>query len=76
MLKKWLEAGYMENRTLYSTHRGTPQGGLISACLLVNVLAGLEAAIKAVTRQPDKVNVLRLRRRLCHHWRNPGSTGK
>lgn len=57
MLKKWLEASYMENRTLYSTHRGTPQGGLISACLLVNVLAGLEAAIKAVIQQTDKVNV-------------------
>ena len=57
MLKKWLEAGYMENRTLYSTYRGVPQGGLISACILVNVLAGLEAAIKAVTQRPDKVNV-------------------
>jgi RNA-directed DNA polymerase len=57
MLKKWLEAGYMENGTLYPTHRGTPQGGLISPCLLVNVLAGLEAAVKAVTKPCDKVNV-------------------
>jgi RNA-directed DNA polymerase len=57
MLKKWLEAGYIEGGTLYSTEQGTPQGSLISPCLLVNVLSGLEAAIKAVTKPQDKINV-------------------
>lgn len=58
VLKKWLEAGYMEGQTLYPTEEGTPQGSLISPCLLVNVLSGLEAAVKAATHpKRDKVNV-------------------
>lgn len=57
ILKKWLKIGYMENETLHPMEEGTPQGGIISPCLLVNVLAGLEAAIKAVATQQDKVNI-------------------
>ena len=57
MLKKWLAAGYVEERTLYRTEGGVPQGGLISACLLVNVLTGLETTVKAVVHPRDKVNV-------------------
>src|SRR5690348_2332613 len=30
MLRKWLKAGYMEQRILYPTEAGTPQGGIIS----------------------------------------------
>lgn len=56
-LKKWLQAGYMENGNLYRTTEGTPQGSLISPCLLVNVLSGLEAAVKAVVSLSDKVNI-------------------
>lgn len=56
-LKKWLEAGYIEDTTLYPTQEGTPQGGIISPCLLVNVLSGLETAVKAVTKPRDKINV-------------------
>jgi RNA-directed DNA polymerase len=56
ILKKWLEAGYIENKTFYSTEEGIYQGSTISPCLLVNTLAGLEAAVKAVTKQQDKVN--------------------
>src|SRR3989440_1156069 len=33
MLRKWLKAGYMEQRILYPTEAGTPQGGLISTVL-------------------------------------------
>ena len=36
---------------------GVPQGSLISPCLLVNVLSGLEAAVKAAVSPRDKVNV-------------------
>jgi RNA-directed DNA polymerase len=57
VLRKWLQAGYLENETLYKTEQGTPQGGIISPCLLVNTLSGLEAAVKAVTKRNDKVNI-------------------
>src|SRR5262249_19580151 len=57
MLKKWLKAGYMEDKTLHQTQEGTPQGGIISPCLLVNALSGLEVAVKAVIREKDKVNI-------------------
>jgi RNA-directed DNA polymerase len=57
MLRKWLIAGYIEKGQLHSTELGTPQGGLISATLLVNTLSGLEQAIKAVTKPRDKVNI-------------------
>ena len=33
MLKKWVKAGYMEQRILYPTEAGTPQGGIISPVL-------------------------------------------
>ena len=57
MLKKWLNAGYMEKGTIYPMEEGTPQGGIISPCLLVNALAGLEASVKALVRPSDKVNI-------------------
>jgi RNA-directed DNA polymerase len=57
VLKKWLQAGYLEKETFYRTEQGTPQGGIISPCLLVNTLSGLEAAVKAVTKPYDKINV-------------------
>jgi RNA-directed DNA polymerase len=57
VLKQWLDAGYMENETFHPTQEGVPQGGTISPCLLVNVMAGLEAAVKAAIKPRDKVNV-------------------
>lgn len=57
ILKKWLETGYIENKILHSIEEGIYQGSTFSPCLLVNTLAGLEAAVKAVTKQQDKVNV-------------------
>jgi len=33
VLQKWLQAGYIENRTLFPTAAGTPQGGVISPTL-------------------------------------------
>ncbi len=42
VLQKWLGAGYIENRTLFPTEAGTPQGGIISPTLANLVLDGLE----------------------------------
>ena len=50
ILKKWLKAGYIDKSTLHKTEEGTPQGGIISPCLLTMTLAGLEREIK--TRWP------------------------
>lgn len=46
-LKRWLNAGYMENRQLFPTEAGTPQGGIISPTLANLVLDGLEAQLHA-----------------------------
>ena len=42
VLLKWLKAGYVDNRTLYPTEAGTPQGGIISPTLANLTLDGLE----------------------------------
>ena len=57
ILGKWLAAGYIEKGKLCPTSAGTPQGGIISPTLLTVTLSGLEAAVKSVTSQPDKINV-------------------
>jgi RNA-directed DNA polymerase len=58
MLKQWLKAGYIDEGKQYDTNEGTPQGGIISATLLVLTLSGLEQAIKAVThKRKDKINI-------------------
>ncbi|MDX3928924.1 MAG: group II intron reverse transcriptase/maturase [Shinella sp.] len=47
ILKKWLKAGYMEDRQLFPTEAGTPQGGIISPVLANLVLDGLETRLDA-----------------------------
>ncbi len=42
ILRKWLQAGYMENRRLYPTEEGTPQGGICSPVIANMALDGLE----------------------------------
>jgi RNA-directed DNA polymerase len=42
VLQKWLKAGYIENRILFPTEAGTPQGGIISPTLANMTLDGLE----------------------------------
>jgi RNA-directed DNA polymerase len=42
VLQKWLKAGYVENRSLFPTEAGTPQGGIISPTLANMTLDGLE----------------------------------
>ena len=46
VLEKWLKAGYMENRTLFPTEAGTPQGGIISPTLANLTLDGLGRLLK------------------------------
>ena len=42
VLQKWLKCGYVENRVLFPTEAGTPQGGIISPTLTNMTLDGLE----------------------------------
>jgi len=68
VLQKWLKAGYIENRTLFPTEAGTPQGGIISPTLANMTLDGLEKLLsKRFPRQmwkdggkwTPKVNMVR-----------------
>ena len=45
VLQKWLKAGYVENRNLFPTEAGTPQGGIISPTLANMTLDGLETLL-------------------------------
>jgi len=44
LIRDWLKAGVIENRTFAPTEEGTPQGGVISPLLLNVALHGLEDA--------------------------------
>ena len=46
VLGKWLRAGFVENRTLFPTEAGTPQGGIISPTLANMTLDGLERVLR------------------------------
>ena len=56
ILKKWLNAGYMESRQLFPTEAGTPQGGIISPTLANLVLDGLEARLAAAFKSKRYAN--------------------
>lgn len=60
ILKKWLKAGYVEDKALFKTEKGTPQGGIISPCLLTITLSGLERTLKDrwPVKNPHKVNIV------------------
>lgn len=57
ILTKWLKAGYMEKRKLFTTESGTPQGGIISPILSNITLDGIEELLKPFKNH--KVNFVR-----------------
>jgi RNA-directed DNA polymerase len=60
VLRKWLEAGYIEGGKFYPTRKGTPQGGVISPTLANMTLDGLEEAIRKAVPRRCRVNFIRL----------------
>src|SRR5207249_156536 len=71
ILKKWLKAGYMENRRLYPTKEGTPQGGICSPVIANMVLDGLEQILTSHFSKTSragrraKVNLIRYADDFC-----------
>ncbi len=65
VLRKWLQAGYIDEGTLFESRAGTPQGGVISPVIANMALDGLEAAVRAsvgtstVARRQAQLNVVR-----------------
>src|SRR5476649_3009748 len=47
VLRRWLQAGYIDDGTQFATLAGTPQGGIISPVIANMALDGLEAAVFA-----------------------------
>src|SRR5215471_13002324 len=45
VLSKWLKAGFVENRILFPTKAGTPQGGIVSPTLANLTLDGLQRVL-------------------------------
>ncbi len=59
VLRKWLQAGYVENDKLYPSHQGTPQGGIISPTLANLTLDGLERVVRDAVPRRSRVNFVR-----------------
>ncbi len=65
ILRRWLQAGFIDEGTLFATEAGTPQGGIISPVIANMALDGLEAIIHASVgptkhaRGKFKINVVR-----------------
>ena len=59
MLQKWLTAGYIDQRHLHPTLKGTPQGGIVSPLAANVALDGLEEILKQEFAQKEKVHLVR-----------------
>jgi len=59
VLRKWLEAGYVENGIMYPTRKGTAQGGIISPTLANMTLDGMEEAVRSAVPRRSRVNFIR-----------------
>ncbi|WP_298013046.1 group II intron reverse transcriptase/maturase [uncultured Castellaniella sp.] len=65
ILRQWLEAGYVDEGSLFETRAGTPQGGIISPVIANMALDGLEAAVHVHPGRTDrerrkaKINIIR-----------------
>ena len=61
VLKKFLKAEFMEKGSLYPVEAGIPQGGIISPCLTLITLSGLENKLRskfAKIRSQEKINFI------------------
>src|SRR5436305_1664326 len=71
ILAKWLKAGYLENRRLFPTEEGTPQGGICSPVMANMALDGLERLLaahfpkKGRPEKRAKVNLIRYADDFC-----------
>lgn len=59
VLKQFLKAGYIFDKTLFPTEEGTPQGGAISPTLANMTLNGMEPLLKEHFGKNSKVNMVR-----------------
>ncbi|MCG9893583.1 MAG: reverse transcriptase N-terminal domain-containing protein [Thermosynechococcaceae cyanobacterium MS004] len=50
-IKAWLKSGVVMDGKLFPTNEGTPQGGVLSPCLALIALQGLETAIRGCLSQ-------------------------
>ncbi len=59
VLTQWLKAGFVHKNQWYESKAGTPQGGIASPTLANMTLDGMERVIKSITKQKDKVHLIR-----------------
>ncbi len=59
ILRKWLQAGYLEKGAFHPTQEGTPQGGIISPVLANLALDGLQQAIRQAVPHSLPVHTVR-----------------
>ena len=60
ILKQWLNCGFVQNKKLFPTRNGAPQGGVASPTLANMALDGLEKAVRDRPRKlVNKVNFIR-----------------
>ena len=59
VLRKWLEAGYVEDGITYPSRKGTPQEGIISPTLANMTLDGLEKVVRSAVPRRSRVNFIR-----------------
>lgn len=67
ILHAWLKTGFIEKGKLYSTHSGTPQGGIVSPLLANITLDGLEVELEKVFGVLPTRKARRNRVRLCRY---------